>query len=86
MRPPSPAADLWHETLHERLLPGAGSIDFARLLAALERRGVACPLAAEVFSDRLAALDPALAARELAASLERLLSPKPAREPDAPSP
>ncbi|HQY70353.1 MAG TPA: sugar phosphate isomerase/epimerase [Pseudomonadales bacterium] len=84
--PATPAADLWHETLHERLLPGAGTIDLARLLAALERRGVACPVAAEVFSDRLAALDPALAARELAASLEGLLSPKPARETDAPSP
>lgn len=84
--PATPGADLWHETLHERLLPGAGTIDLARLLAALERRGVACPLAAEVFSDRLAALDPALAARELAASLEGLLSPKPAREADAPSP
>ena len=22
--PATPAADLWHETLHERLLPGAG--------------------------------------------------------------
>jgi len=84
--PATPAADLWHETLHERLLPGAGTIDLARLLAALERRGVACPVAAEVFSDRLAALDPALAARELAASLEGLLSPKPARETDALSP
>ena len=84
--PATPAADLWHETLHERLLPGAGTIDLARLLAALDRRGVTCPVAAEVFSDRLAALDPALAARELAASLEGLLSPKPAREADAPSP
>lgn len=79
-------ADLWRETLHQRLLPGAGSIDLARLVAALERRGVACPVAAEVFSDRLAALDPSLAARELAASLDALFSPKPAREPHAPSP
>ena len=74
MRPPParPAADLWHETMHERLLPGVGTIDLARLLAALERRGVACPLAAEVFSDRLSALEPAKAARELAGSLDVL--------------
>ncbi|MBK9470626.1 MAG: sugar phosphate isomerase/epimerase [Pseudomonadales bacterium] len=70
--PARPAADLWHETMHERLLPGVGTIDLARLLAALERRGVACPLAAEVFSDRLSALEPAKAARELAGSLDVL--------------
>ena len=84
--PAVPAADLWHETLHERLLPGTGTIEVARLLSALERHGVACPIAAEVFSDRLSGLEPALAARELAGSLDALFSPKPAREPNAPSP
>jgi sugar phosphate isomerase/epimerase len=84
--PARPAADLWQETLHARLLPGAGVIDLHALIAKLERHGLNCPVAAEVFSDRLAALDPALAARELAVGLDALFSPKPAREPDAPSP
>ncbi len=84
--PAQPAPDLWQETLHARLPPGAGAIDLRGLIATLEHHGVNCPVAAEVFSDRLATLGPACAARELAAGLEALFSPKPAREPGPASP
>ena len=84
--PAAPAADLWHETLPERLLPGAGTIDIARLVAALERRGVACPLAAKVFSDRLVAAGSGTGCTRTGREPGGLFPPKPAREPDVPSP
>jgi sugar phosphate isomerase/epimerase len=43
------------ETLHHRLLPGAGVIDLDALLGGLHRIGSPAPLCAEVFSDELVA-------------------------------
>jgi sugar phosphate isomerase/epimerase len=71
--PATPHPDVLHETMHERLLPGEGEIDLRALLGALDARGVRCPVAAEVFSDRIAALPVCEAARELWRSLDSVL-------------
>lgn len=68
-----PSADeLAYECIHHRLLPGDGHGDIAGLLAELADRGVDAPLAVEVLSDELNALDPAEAAERAMASVGRL--------------
>ena len=54
--PREPQADLIEETLHGRLLPGAGEIDLAAILAWLREGGSQVPIGVEVFSDELAEL------------------------------
>jgi sugar phosphate isomerase/epimerase len=61
--PAAPEADLVQETLHRRLLPGEGAIDLPGILRALAAIGAPAPLGVEVFSDALAALPAAEAAR-----------------------
>lgn len=53
-----PADDLLHECAN-RLLPGHGDADIAALLAAIGQMGAAPVVISEVFSQSLAALDPA---------------------------
>ena len=60
---PVPSADLAHEMMHHRLLPGTGTGDLAGLVRAVRDRGCTAPIEVEVYSDELAALDPFLAAR-----------------------
>jgi sugar phosphate isomerase/epimerase len=55
---PTPSADLTHEMMHGRLLPGTGAGDLTSLVRALRDRGCIAPLEVEVYSDELAALDP----------------------------
>jgi sugar phosphate isomerase/epimerase len=69
-----PAADLAHETMHGRLLPGQGVIDFDRLFETLRGSGQTPDLAVEVISDELAALDPYEAAARVAAATRAVLS------------
>jgi sugar phosphate isomerase/epimerase len=61
--PAAPEPDLVEETLHRRLLPGQGAIDLAGVVRALTAIGAPAPLGVEVFSDALAALPAAEAAR-----------------------
>lgn len=69
----SPTGDeLAHECIHHRLMPGDGYGDINGLLADLVARGVDAPLAIEVFSDELNALDPDVVARKSMACYERL--------------
>ena len=50
--PAIPAADLAHESLHERLIPGDGDLDLGALLRAILARGTPRLIGPEVFSDR----------------------------------
>jgi sugar phosphate isomerase/epimerase len=61
--PSVPEPDLVEETLHRRLLPGQGAIDLAGVVRAVAAIGAPAPLGVEVFSDALAALPAAEAAR-----------------------
>lgn len=73
----APAAaepDPVEETLHRRLLPGQGDADLAGLLRTLDAMGCRAPLGVEVFSDELAALPPAEAARRAGRALDAVLT------------
>jgi sugar phosphate isomerase/epimerase len=51
------------ETLHRRLMPGEGDADVAGLIRILDAGGCRAPLGVEIFSEELAALSPAAAAK-----------------------
>jgi sugar phosphate isomerase/epimerase len=72
--PARPEANLLMATLHDRLLPGAGDLDLAGLVAALRHAGAVAPIGVEVFSDELHALGPHEAARRAGAAARRLLA------------
>jgi sugar phosphate isomerase/epimerase len=57
------SADVRHEMMHERLLPGEGAADVAGILRALRQAGCGAPMEVEVYSDALAARDPVDVAR-----------------------
>ena len=61
-----------HECIHHRLMPGDGHGNIAGLLADLAERGVDAPIAVEVFSDELNALETHVAARQSMECLARL--------------
>jgi sugar phosphate isomerase/epimerase len=67
-------ADPVDETLHRRLLPGAGDSDLVGLLRHLRAGGCGAPVGIEVFSDTLAALPVAEVARRAAAAARRVLA------------
>jgi sugar phosphate isomerase/epimerase len=69
---PEPEADLLHEALNGRLLPGGGVVDFARLGASLEQIGATPYYAAEVYSHELASRGAPEMARLVKESLDRL--------------
>lgn len=54
----TPSADVEHEAMHDRLLPGDGTVDFAALWEALDHIGAEPAIAAEVLSDDLVAAGP----------------------------
>lgn len=56
--------------MQDRLLPGAGVIDFAAFMAALAATGTTAPCGIEMFSAALDALPPAEAARQCSAALD----------------
>jgi sugar phosphate isomerase/epimerase len=58
-----PSADLVHEMMHGRVLPGDGAADVVGMLRALRDAGCTAPTEVEVYSDDLAARDPVDAAR-----------------------
>jgi sugar phosphate isomerase/epimerase len=70
---PETPADLAHEMMHKRLLPGAGAGDLAGLVRSLRGRGCTAPMEVEVYSDELAALDPFDAARRAMQALQAVL-------------
>ncbi|MCB8883569.1 sugar phosphate isomerase/epimerase [Acidisoma cellulosilytica] len=48
--PAQPAADLWHETLHDRLLCGEGAFDIPGFLSQVARTGYDGPVGVEILS------------------------------------
>ena len=64
--------EIAHECIHHRLMPGDGHGNIAELLADLVNRGVDAPLAIEVFSDNLNALDPGEVAQRSMACFKEL--------------
>jgi sugar phosphate isomerase/epimerase len=79
---PAASADLAHEMMHQRLLPGTGAGDLAGLVRAVRDRGCVAPMEVEVYSDELAALDPFVAARRAMDALRQVLMDA-ASAPDA---
>ena len=71
---PVPSADLAHEMMHHRLLPGTGAGDLAGLVRSVRERGCVAPMEVEVYSDELAALDPFVAARRAMHALREVLT------------
>jgi sugar phosphate isomerase/epimerase len=68
-----PSFDPLHASLHERLLPGDGSLDLASLVRCCSSINADAPIGIEVFSDSLHALDPADAGRLAGESLRRVI-------------
>ena len=64
--------EIAHECIHLRLMPGEGCGNIVGLLADLADRGVDAPIAIEVFSDELNALEPESAARKSMTCFEEL--------------
>ena len=64
--------EIAHECIHHRLMPGDGHGNIAGLLAGLFSRGVDAPLAIEVFSDELNALEPGEVAQRSMACFKEL--------------
>jgi sugar phosphate isomerase/epimerase len=77
---PVPAADLAHEMMHNRLLPGSGAGSLAGLVRSVRDRGCTAPMEVEVYSDELAALDPFVAARRAMQALREVLMEAEARQ------
>jgi len=73
--PAGPDADPIRATLHERRLPGAGTLDLAALVEDLRATGTTAPWGVEVFSDELDALPSEEVGRRAGASLAALLGP-----------
>jgi sugar phosphate isomerase/epimerase len=57
------SADVRHECMHERMLPGEGRATSAAMVAALRAGGCVAPVGVEVYSDALDLLDAGEAAR-----------------------
>ena len=68
-----PSADLAHEMMHRRLLPGAGGGDLAGFVRTMRQLGCTAPMEVEVYSDELAALDPFVTARRAMHALRAVL-------------
>jgi len=71
--PRQPTGDPMTEAMHGRRLPDEGDIDVAQLIRILDRIGSRAPLGVEVFSDTLANLPPAEAARRCAEATRRIV-------------
>ena len=69
-----PDDDVRAEARHHRALPGEGAGNVADVLRALRDQGCVAPIEVEVYSDALAALGPAAAARRAAAALRGVLA------------
>lgn len=72
--PAVPTADTLTETLHQRLLPGAGAMDYEVFFGALATMNVRCAIGPEVFSDALKDRDRQEATQALKDSLDALLA------------
>ena len=71
--PASPEADLIELTLHERQLPGEGTLDLESVLNAVHGRGSVGTAGPEVFSDELDTMAAPEAGRALGTSTRRVL-------------
>jgi sugar phosphate isomerase/epimerase len=72
--PAAAESNLVEETLHRRLLPGAGDAQVARAIRALDAGGCQAPLGVEVFSDELATLSPLEIAQRVADATRHVIS------------
>ncbi len=72
--PQAPMADLVAETMRARRLPGAGDIDLAGFVRALDTQADGVALTVEVLSDELRAAGPMEAARRTADATRALLA------------
>jgi sugar phosphate isomerase/epimerase len=72
--PAIPAADLAHESLHERLVPGEGGLDLGAFLRATLAGGTPPLIGPEVFSDRTAEIPPDWLGRLLGESTRTLMT------------
>lgn len=72
------AAEPWSnpfdETLKGRLRPGEGVVDWPRLVGLLERKGLACPIGSEQYSDSVKAMGLDEACRYLFDSVQDILA------------
>ena len=68
-----PGADLAHEMMHGRLLPGDGAGNVAELVQRLVATGCQAPIGVEVYSDRLAGAEPLDVARSCADAARRVV-------------
>ena len=66
--------EIAYECIHHRLMPGDGHGNIAGMMAEFAKRGVDAPMAIEVFSDELNALESGVVARRSMACFERLRS------------
>ena len=72
--PAAAESNLVDETLHRRLLPGAGDAQVARAIRALDAGGCQAPLGVEVFSDELATLSPLEIAQRVADATRHVIA------------
>lgn len=72
--PAIPAADLAHESLHERMIPGEGGLDLGAFLRATLAGGRPPLIGPEVFSDRTAEIPPQRLGRLLGESTRALMA------------
>ncbi len=71
---PVPGPSVRHEAMHERQLPGEGAASVGSIVRALRDAGCTAPMEVEVYSDRLAAMAPAEAAKRAGDALRAVLS------------
>lgn len=72
--PAQPGADLVEETMHSRLLPGAGDIDLVDLIRQLDRSGSNAPIGVEVFSTPLWRLSAEEIGRQAGEKLRKIIA------------
>jgi sugar phosphate isomerase/epimerase len=71
---PEAAPDVTEETMHSRLLPGAGAAHVVEIVQTLDAIGSTAPIGVEVFSDELWAMDPDAAALAAFTATEQVLA------------
>jgi sugar phosphate isomerase/epimerase len=72
--PIPPTKEFAWEVMHDRLAPGAGDFDLARFVRAVDAARLPAPLAVEVMSDAMDALDPQESASAMAAATRKVLA------------
>jgi sugar phosphate isomerase/epimerase len=68
-----PEPEYLRAAMHDRLLPGEGALDLVGVIRRLDALGCGAPLGIEVWSDGLASLPPAVAARRAGDALRAVV-------------